>query len=167
MSILNPERYLGSLRKISLPSPSPLPRFHCIPIYQCFFSLITNVRRPYSCLVCDAICFLFIAKGLGGLLLLFSWGFTTKTPGTNIPKPLLFPNRQNILQETCKQKSQPEPYAQPTQRQSTSTQKQWLGSTINYNNSLCTYSSKPCSEERLYSHPGVCPPHSTWCPAAG
>lgn len=115
----------------------------------------TNARGPHSCLVCEVTAFLFIAKGLWDLLLLFSWRFITKSPGNNMSKPL---HSGKILQKKSQIKVPARHYAQPPRDDPQSPGHWWLGSAITYGNSLCSYCSKSCIEKRLYSHPRVWPP---------
>lgn len=71
MSFLSPERDFTSNKDFP-PSSQPTAPFSLLSNLLILLSAITKARGPHSCLVCDGICFLFIAKGLRGLVLLFS-----------------------------------------------------------------------------------------------
>lgn len=159
MGFLSPERDFASNKDFP-PSSQPTALFSLLSNLPILLSPITNARGPHSCLVCDVICFPFLAKGLGGLLFCFL---------EDLQQGLLFPISQRhwiqakYMRRNLQTKVPGKHYVQPPQRRSTGTRAlgtghRSLGNAISYKNSLCSYCSKPRMKERLYSHPGVCSP---------
>lgn len=117
MSFLSPERDFASNKDFP-PSSQPTAPFSLLSNLPILLSPITNARGPQSCLVCDVICFLFIAKGLGGLLFCFL---------EDLQQSLLFPISQRhwiqakYMRRNLQTKVPGKHYVQPPQRRSTGT----------------------------------------------